>query len=167
MKNLGKALASLLLVGVLSVGVAAETASARYDRNIESRVSQELTKKKEFRNLQASVEDGIVTLTGSVDIYQQKLDAAKKVRKLDMQGKLPGFYHLYVGEEAVAVGACSAINQDDYITSTHRGHGHCIAKGADMKRMMAEMTRRARLDRFTPFMASAAFKACPRRSARR
>ncbi len=83
MKNFSKALASLLLVSVLSIGAAADTASARYDRNIESRVSQELTKKKDFRNLQASVEDGIVTLTGSVDVYQQKLDAAKKVRKMD------------------------------------------------------------------------------------
>lgn len=83
MKNFSKAFASLLLVGILSIGVAAETASARYDRNIESRVSQELTKKKDFRNLQSSVEDGIVTLTGTVDVYQQKLDAAKKVRKMD------------------------------------------------------------------------------------
>lgn len=82
MKNLGKAFASLLLVGALSMVAAAETAAARYDRNIESQVSQQLTKKKEFHNLQASVEDGIVTLTGRVDVYQQKLDAAKKIRKM-------------------------------------------------------------------------------------
>ena len=61
------------------------------------------------------------------------------VRTLDMHGKLPGFYHLYSGEEACAVGACSAINKDDYITSTHRGHGHLIAKGGIIKKMMAEM----------------------------
>jgi TPP-dependent pyruvate/acetoin dehydrogenase alpha subunit len=47
--------------------------------------------------------------------------------------------HLYSGEEAMAVGACSALRTDDYITSTHRGHGHCIAKGADTKHMMAEI----------------------------
>ncbi|MDO8685164.1 MAG: thiamine pyrophosphate-dependent enzyme, partial [Clostridiales bacterium] len=63
----------------------------------------------------------------------------EKVRVLDMEGKLPGFFHLYVGEEAVAVGACSAINTDDYITSTHRGHGHLIAKGGELKRAMAEL----------------------------
>ena len=82
MKSLYRALASFLMVGVLSVGLAAETAAARYDNDIEARVSQELARKKEFNKLQASVEDGIVTLTGNVDIYQQKLDAAKKVRKM-------------------------------------------------------------------------------------
>lgn len=66
----------------------------------------------------------------------------EKVRELDMQGKLPGFFHLYVGEEAVAVGACSAINRDDYITSTHRGHGHLIAKGGDLGKAMAELYAR-------------------------
>lgn len=59
------------------------------------------------------------------------------------RGRLPGFYHLYIGEEAVAVGACAAINPDDYITSTHRGHGHVLAKGADTKRMMAELYAKA------------------------
>ena len=55
------------------------------------------------------------------------------------QGNIPGLLHLYVGEEAVAVGACTALRKDDYITSTHRGHGHCIAKGGDLRRMMAEL----------------------------
>lgn len=54
-------------------------------------------------------------------------------------GEIPGFVHLYVGEEAVGVGACAALEEDDYITSTHRGHGHCIAKGLDPKVMMAEL----------------------------
>jgi pyruvate dehydrogenase E1 component alpha subunit len=66
----------------------------------------------------------------------------EKVRHLDMEGKLPGFFHLYVGEEAVAVGACSAIHTDDYITSTHRGHGHLLAKGGRMDRAMAELFAR-------------------------
>ncbi len=54
-------------------------------------------------------------------------------------GAIPGFVHLYIGEEAVATGACTALNEDDYITSTHRGHGHIIAKGGDVKYMMAEL----------------------------
>src|SRR5947208_1070221 len=53
--------------------------------------------------------------------------------------KMPGLTHLYVGQEAVAVGACEALRRDDFITSTHRGHGHCLAKGADVKRMFAEL----------------------------
>jgi len=55
------------------------------------------------------------------------------------EGQIPGFVHLYLGEEAIAVGACSALNEDDYITSTHRGHGHLLAKGGDVKKMMAEI----------------------------
>lgn len=55
------------------------------------------------------------------------------------RGLMPGLAHLYIGEEAVAVGACAAIRKDDYIGSTHRGHGHLVARGADTKRMMAEI----------------------------
>jgi TPP-dependent pyruvate/acetoin dehydrogenase alpha subunit len=54
-------------------------------------------------------------------------------------GDIYGVVHCYIGEEAVAVGICAALNKDDQIISTHRGHGHCIAKGADLKRMMAEL----------------------------
>ncbi|HKY08277.1 MAG TPA: thiamine pyrophosphate-dependent dehydrogenase E1 component subunit alpha, partial [Candidatus Binatia bacterium] len=53
--------------------------------------------------------------------------------------KMPGLAHLYIGEEAVAVGVCEALRRDDYITSTHRGHGHCIAKGASVDKMFAEL----------------------------
>ncbi len=63
----------------------------------------------------------------------------EKVKELAMANRLPGFFHLYVGEEAVAVGVCAQLNSDDYITSTHRGHGHLLAKGGDMKRAMAEL----------------------------
>ncbi len=63
--------------------------------------------------------------------------------KLMEQGKMPGFLHLYVGQEAVAVGVCEAIRPDDYITSTHRGHGHLVAKGGDLARMMAELMGKA------------------------
>jgi hyperosmotically inducible periplasmic protein len=83
MKNILRAMTPFLVVGVLSVGMVAQTTSARYDSDIQARVTQQLTKKQDFRNLQASTEDGIVTLSGSVDLYQQKLDAGKKVRKLD------------------------------------------------------------------------------------
>jgi TPP-dependent pyruvate/acetoin dehydrogenase alpha subunit len=54
-------------------------------------------------------------------------------------GLIYGVVHCYIGQEAVAVGVCAALNRDDQIISTHRGHGHCIAKGADLKRMMAEL----------------------------
>ena len=54
-------------------------------------------------------------------------------------GKIPGFVHLYAGEEASAVGVCANLGDDDYIASTHRGHGHCIAKGCDVKAMMREI----------------------------
>lgn len=59
--------------------------------------------------------------------------------QLYREGFIRGYFHPYTGEEAIAVGACLALNEDDYITSTHRGHGHCIAKGADLKLMMAEL----------------------------
>ena len=59
--------------------------------------------------------------------------------RLAEAAKLPGFLHLYVGEEAVASGVCAALNDDDHITSTHRGHGHLVAKGGDFNRMMAEL----------------------------
>ena len=59
--------------------------------------------------------------------------------KLAEAARLPGFLHLYVGQEAVAAGVCANLNDDDPITSTHRGHGHLVAKGGDFKRMMAEL----------------------------
>ncbi len=61
------------------------------------------------------------------------------VSDLFAQDKIRGTTHLYIGQEAVAVGACAAIEKEDYITSTHRGHGHCIAKGATLDKMMAEL----------------------------
>lgn len=57
-------------------------------------------------------------------------------------GKVPGFVHLYDGEEAVAVGLCAHLTDEDYITSHHRGHGHCIAKGVDLRAMVAELLGR-------------------------
>lgn len=62
-----------------------------------------------------------------------------RVSELFAQGKCPGFIHLYIGEEAVASGVCAHLKKGDFITSTHRGHGHLIAKGGDVKLMMAEL----------------------------
>jgi len=70
-------------------------------------------------------------------------DFEDRVGELYLQGNIWGAVHLYSGEEAMAVGACMALREDDYITSTHRGHGHCIAKDGDLKRMMAEIFGRA------------------------
>lgn len=62
--------------------------------------------------------------------------------ELYRQGLIRGYLHPYLGEEAVAAGACAALEASDFIVSTHRGHGHCISKGADLKRMMAEIMGR-------------------------
>src|ERR1700757_2708159 len=63
----------------------------------------------------------------------------EQVNELYTRALMPGLAHLYIGEEAVAVGVCEALNPQDYITSTHRGHGHCLAKGAALDRMFAEL----------------------------
>jgi TPP-dependent pyruvate/acetoin dehydrogenase alpha subunit len=63
----------------------------------------------------------------------------EQVNDLYTRALMPGLAHLYIGEEAVAVGVCEALRKDDYITSTHRGHGHCLAKGASPDRMFAEL----------------------------
>ena len=63
----------------------------------------------------------------------------ERVNELYTRALMPGLAHLYIGEEAVAVGVCAALRQDDYITSTHRGHGHCLAKGAAPPLMFAEL----------------------------
>jgi pyruvate dehydrogenase E1 component alpha subunit len=63
----------------------------------------------------------------------------EEVNQLYLGAKMPGLAHLYIGEEAIAVGVCEALRRDDYITSTHRGHGHCLAKGASIDRMFAEL----------------------------
>ncbi|HWP34218.1 MAG TPA: thiamine pyrophosphate-dependent dehydrogenase E1 component subunit alpha [Thermodesulfobacteriota bacterium] len=67
----------------------------------------------------------------------------EQVNELYTSGRMPGLAHLYIGQEAVAVGVCQALRRDDYITSTHRGHGHCLAKGASVDRMFAELLGKA------------------------
>jgi acetoin:2,6-dichlorophenolindophenol oxidoreductase subunit alpha len=63
----------------------------------------------------------------------------ERIRSEYQQGKMPGFIHMYRNQEAIAVGACLDMTNDDYIASTHRGHGHCIAKGCELEGMMLEL----------------------------
>jgi TPP-dependent pyruvate/acetoin dehydrogenase alpha subunit len=75
-------------------------------------------------------------------MYQQMAkirEFEENVNELYTSARMPGLAHLYIGEEAVAVGVCQTLRRDDYITSTHRGHGHCLAKGASVDRMFAEL----------------------------
>jgi pyruvate dehydrogenase E1 component alpha subunit len=78
----------------------------------------------------------------AVEIYHKMLEIRlfeEKVFELYGQNLVPGTIHLYAGEEAVAVGVCANLRRDDYVVSTHRGHGHCIAKGARLDKTMAEI----------------------------
>lgn len=77
-----------------------------------------------------------------IDVYETMVKIRMfedRVAKLFAEGELPGFVHLYAGEEAIAAGVCAHLTDRDYITSTHRGHGHCIAKGVDINAMVAEV----------------------------
>jgi pyruvate dehydrogenase E1 component alpha subunit len=77
-----------------------------------------------------------------MDMYRRMMSIRlfeEQVNELYTRALMPGLAHLYIGEEAVAVGVCEALQKDDYITSTHRGHGHCLAKGAAPDRMFAEL----------------------------
>jgi acetoin:2,6-dichlorophenolindophenol oxidoreductase subunit alpha len=77
-----------------------------------------------------------------LSMYEQMLTIRifeEHVNGLYLGAKMPGLAHLYIGEEAIAVGVCAALRREDYITSTHRGHGHCLAKGAAVDRMFAEL----------------------------
>jgi len=77
-----------------------------------------------------------------IRFYQQMVAIRlfeERVNDLYTRALMPGLAHLYIGEEAIAVGVCEALNADDYVTSTHRGHGHCLAKGATPDLMFAEL----------------------------
>src|SRR5438445_11461007 len=77
-----------------------------------------------------------------VDLYRKMLELREfelKVQELYRRGLLPGFLHLYIGEEAVAVGVCSNLGPKDLVYSTHRGHGHALAKGVPARAVMAEL----------------------------
>src|ERR1039457_3659763 len=83
--------------------------------------------------------EGLALFCNMVRIREFEL--AAKAEKAN--GHIPGTLHLYIGEEAVAAGVCANLKRDDFITSTHRGHGHAISKGADVSAMMCELFGRA------------------------
>ncbi len=86
--------------------------------------------------------DSVIGVEQWVRMYRRMLAIRlfeEQANELYTRALMPGLAHLYVGEEAVAVGVCEALRPDDYITSTHRGHGHCLAKGASPNRMFAEL----------------------------
>ena len=101
----------------------------------------------------ATLAEGIPDLSVRADdleqwlhLYQQMLTIRlfeEEVNELYKSRLMPGLAHQYSGEEAVAVGVCEALRRDDTITSTHRGHGHCLAKGAAVDRMFAELLGKA------------------------
>src|SRR4030067_3732287 len=93
--------------------------------------------------MEASVDTPTETLLMMYEGMLKIRHFENRVKDLFAAGALPGFVHLYLGEEAIAVGACAALEDGDYITSTHRGHGHIIAKGGEMKYMMAELFGKA------------------------
>jgi len=83
-----------------------------------------------------------ITKEKKLSLYKKMLTVRafeEKAGELFAKNLIPGFIHLSIGEEASSVGTCSVLNKDDYVASTHRGHGHMIAKGADPKRMFAEL----------------------------
>jgi acetoin:2,6-dichlorophenolindophenol oxidoreductase subunit alpha len=84
-------------------------------------------------------------MSAALDLYRTMVEIRcfeEVVRDLYERGQVPGIVHLSIGQEAVATGICSALAVTDYITSTHRGHGHCLAKGADPEQMFAELLGR-------------------------
>ncbi|HEV2101133.1 MAG TPA: thiamine pyrophosphate-dependent dehydrogenase E1 component subunit alpha [Candidatus Acidoferrum sp.] len=89
----------------------------------------------------AKTENGVAAEVG-LRLYRQMVRIRlfeEQVNELYTRALMPGLAHLYIGEEAVAVGICEALKNTDYVTSTHRGHGHCLAKGATPDRMFAEL----------------------------
>ncbi len=91
---------------------------------------------------QAPTQTQLIDVELYLHMYQQMVkirEFEEKVNELYTSALMHGLAHLYIGQEAVAVGVCEALRRDDYITSTHRGHGHCLAKGARLDRMFAEL----------------------------
>jgi TPP-dependent pyruvate/acetoin dehydrogenase alpha subunit len=80
--------------------------------------------------------------TLALSLYRCMLEIREfemKAREIFRSGRMPGFIHLYIGQEAVAAGVCAQLNPDDYVASTHRGHGHALAKGISARSVMAEL----------------------------
>jgi pyruvate dehydrogenase E1 component alpha subunit len=96
---------------------------------------------KKTPDMESTTKD-LLDIEQYLHMYEQMLKIRyfeEAVNDLYKTAKMPGLAHLYSGEEAIAVGVCEALRIDDYITSTHRGHGHCLAKGAAVDRMFAEL----------------------------
>src|ERR1700682_983694 len=94
------------------------------------------------KSIDTEISSGDPEQVSWLGMYEQMLKIRlfeEHVNQLYLTAKMPGLAHLYSGEEAIAVGVCQALRRDDYITSTHRGHGHCLAQGADVDRMFAEL----------------------------
>ena len=86
------------------------------------------------------------TATALKDLYRSMVlirEAEETVLRLFSQNRMPGFIHSYIGEEATAVGVCALLRPDDYVSSTHRGHGHIVAKGGDLRLFFAELYGKA------------------------
>jgi pyruvate dehydrogenase E1 component alpha subunit len=88
----------------------------------------------------------VVSARTDVELVRQMLSQMMLIRRFEERaaemyalGKIGGFLHLYIGQEAVAVGATAALRPDDYVISSYRDHGHCLAKGSDPRRVMAEL----------------------------
>ncbi|MCU0560578.1 MAG: thiamine pyrophosphate-dependent dehydrogenase E1 component subunit alpha [Desulfobacterales bacterium] len=97
-------------------------------------------------NMVAEEEKATIPEAVALEIYRNIYATRRfELRCIELyrQGRIRGYLHPYLGEEAVAAGACAALRPQDYIVSTHRGHGHCISKGADLRLMMAEITGKA------------------------
>ena len=99
-------------------------------------------KKQAGKNMAPSAVDEKILIGMYRNVYATRQFELQCI-ELYRQGLIRGYLHLYLGEEAVAAGACASLEVDDYIVSTHRGHGHCISKGADLKLMAAEIMGKA------------------------
>jgi TPP-dependent pyruvate/acetoin dehydrogenase alpha subunit len=94
------------------------------------------------RDLQEHAKGEALGAELAFDLYEQMARIRHfelRVNQLYLSAKMPGLAHLYAGQEAIAVGVCSTLRREDVVTSTHRGHGHCLAKGAAVDRMFAEL----------------------------
>src|SRR5262245_44787219 len=118
---------------------AARTATAQSSARVASTALAREAEPARWEEAEPDVGAKLEMLRGMLRIRRFE----ERLALLFKRGKLPGFVHLYIGEEAVAVGVCSALRAEDRITSTHRGHGHLLAKGAQADRMMAELFGRA------------------------
>src|SRR5919106_240061 len=104
-------------------------------RDVEAQATTDAGAAADFPSDELTAEQAMKFLERMTRIRHFEL----RVNQLYLSAKMPGLAHLYAGQEAVAVGVCSALRRDDVITSTHRGHGHCLAKGAAVDLMFAEL----------------------------